>query len=68
MNRIALCLLGLGASLLGGCASVVTADAPVPGSFVVDQQRVGAIERAARSSGVGLIWVNQPMKKVPVGG
>ena len=68
MNRVASCLLILGASLLGGCASVATSEVPVPGSFVVDEQRVGAIERAALRSGVGVIWVNQPMKKVTAGG
>ncbi len=64
MKRIALCF-AFGTSLLTGCAGLRTDSTP---SYVVDDQRIQAIERAASRSGVGVIWVNQPMKRAVAGG
>jgi len=46
-----------------GCASVEQ-----PASNQIDVQKMAAIERAAARSGVQVIWLQPPYKKVSSGG
>jgi hypothetical protein len=66
MKRMALILLVLGG--LPACSSL-SGPASQPGAtFETDHAKMAVIERAARSSGVQVIWVNAPRKVVPPGG
>ena len=65
MKRTALICFGL--VVLSGCATApahwVSND-----SMVTDNARMAAIERAAASTGVRVIWINAPQKNaVPAG-
>lgn len=48
----------LAAVLLSGCASFPDTSA----ERAIDEERVQAIERAARANGVTIRWVNYPVK------
>lgn len=64
MKRVVLCLSFCG--LLAGCASL---SRPNDGTqLVVDSGRVAAIERAASRSGVNVIWLTLPTKRVTTTG
>lgn len=65
MKRIASCFTVVGATLLSGCAGWGGSSAP---AYAVDQQRVGAIEAAAKRTGVQVIWLNQPTRKTATAG
>jgi hypothetical protein len=57
MLRMAVCTVFLVA--LGGCAALNSIE-PAPDN--VDHKQVAAIERAARASGVQVIWLRMPTK------
>lgn len=60
MKRLVLCLLvGVG---LVGCAGT-----PNVTRSELDHQKIAAIERAALTTGVRVIWVNAPTKRVASG-
>ncbi len=65
MKRTALICFGL--VVLAGCTT-----APGPwvssASTVTDNARVAAIERAANTSGVRVIWINPPQKNAAPAG
>lgn len=65
MKRIALICFGL--VVVAGCA---TAPAHWVGSAstVTDNARVAAIERAANTTGVRVIWINPPQKNAAPAG
>lgn len=51
----------LAAAFLAGCATSPTASTDAqPGRYYVDGAYVQAVERAARSRGVSVHWVNAP--------
>ena len=56
-------------SLLAGCASTQTADTQ-PRSMMrvtqVDQAYVGYVNAIAKQRGTRVLWVNPPMKEVPM--
>lgn len=54
---------GAAAVLATGCASTST----TPAIHEVDYERVARIERAARTMGTQIIWVNYPTKRVAGG-
>ena len=58
MKCLALCLLV--AIAAAGCAAVAPS-----ASSEIDSQKMAAIERAAARSGVQVIWLQPPYKKVP---
>jgi hypothetical protein len=64
MKRVVLCLSFCG--LLGGCAALSRSGES--SQMVVDSGRVAAIERAASRSGVSVIWLTMPTKRVTSGG
>ena len=49
---------------LSGCA-VLDAPEPVGKRAEIDQQYVGAVERASRRQSVRVIWVNPPTRNQP---
>ena len=49
---------------LSGCA-VLDAPEPVAKRAEIDQQYVGAVERASRRQSVRVIWVNPPTRNQP---
>lgn len=58
-------------SLTGGLAGCATTEAPPAAGAtvqVVDHERVAAINRAATRTGVGIIWLTYPTKRVAAGG
>lgn len=60
--RRTLCLL-LAATAPCGCASL---SGPPTTEAVVDHQKVELIDRWARRSGVTVIWLNKPLRYVPI--
>lgn len=58
----------LGAFVLTACASTVQyqAESRSAERVVVDHDRVNRVDRAARSSGVEVHWVNPPKRRVRV--
>jgi hypothetical protein len=64
MKHLLACLLV--GSVLTGCASVSPPSPDV--RTEVDQQQIAVVERAAARSGVRLIWLNAPTKKVTKAG
>lgn len=65
MSRVMLVsTLVASAAFLAGCATSQTAwNEPQPGRFYVDGEYVQAVERAARSRGVSVHWINAPEYK-----
>lgn len=59
-----ICLLVAATALLAGCATPQTAHTePQPGRYYVDGAYVQAVERAARTRGVTVHWINAPENK-----
>lgn len=58
----------LGALVLSACASTVQyqSESRSAERVVVDHDRVNRVDRAARSSGVEVYWVNPPKRRVRV--
>ncbi len=65
MKRIALSLSCL--AMLAGCATSQVPSAAASGT-VTDHERVAAIERAAASLGVRVIWIRLPQKNAAATG
>jgi len=53
----------LGILLVLACAALLTACAGSP-RIVEDSETVNAVERSARMSGIDVVWVNPPRKRV----
>lgn len=68
MNTACKSLLAAAVLSLAACAStprsdlVASADQANPGDYAVDQRYVEAVERASRTAGVRVVWVNPPRK------
>jgi hypothetical protein len=63
MKRLLVCLsFGL---VLAGCASAPPSS---QSGSEVDHQQMATVERAAARSGVRVIWLNAPTKKLPGAG
>lgn len=61
MSRLTLTFaLAAALSVLAGCAST-----PQPQVSTIDGERVAAVERHALRTGVRVIWVNPPEKRLP---
>ena len=58
-------IFGIFALALSGCATWPSDPAYVE---VVDYQKIGIVERWARSNNTHVIWVTTPMRKVPAAG
>ena len=60
--------LAAATAALGACAtspSGATAQARGSDEYVVDAAKVSQVERTAQRYGIGLIWISQPLKRVP---
>ena len=54
---------GVGAVVLSGCGSL-PADRADTKTYVVDQQKMAVVERAASKTGAKVIWVSAPRRPV----
>ncbi len=63
MKKLLLCLCAASLALLSGCAST-RADF----TYVPDVAKMQAVQTAADRYGTQVVWVNTPMKKVPLSG
>ena len=63
MKRMALILLALGG--LPACSSLTAPTSQPVASIETDVAKMAVIERAARTTGVQVYWVNPPRKMVP---
>ena len=67
MNTACKCIsLVVGSLLLVGCASTGTAQAPASArdpAFDYDRDYMAAVEKASKSAGVDVVWVNPPRNR-----